>query len=832
MADRIPGKGVVLGHVQRRIEHDNPMFLWALSALFSLFLVECVHSQDDVRVTVSPGGVRRYSPGQWSSVSVDATNRSDSETSTQVATYFAKEPSLQYAREMWLPPRSRRVTWLPMRLPKEVDDQRWSFDLTVMKLIERNGQEMIQRREGDELLPVTPLLADKEQVKTASIFRKGEPNGQGVVPDLDTDAYELMATARQLADLSRVIIDFHDDFAPPHPVMWETLDQVVLSGDRILQDSAGLAVLRDWLYRGGRLCIFLDRTSTETVAAILGHGNSIRVVDRVELDEFTIEDVLQPEGHRQIDRRKFEQPIELVRVLADDVEVHCRVNGWPAAFWKKTGNGEILFLTLGPRGWYPAQVPEGGNASPEFNESSFRDNHTLRSLAVRFYQARPSEPALTTAAQPLLEEKIGYRVPSRRLATSLLGLNGLALVVGGFWLARIKRLEFIALLLPVVAGLTTTAFLVIGASNSRSVPSSVAFAQLVQFVPQFDSAHVSGLAAIYQQETSDMKLTAGPNGLLRPLTSPPDGTTQRLLWTDNQDGRWMNVSIPAGSVQFARFDQRIQFSEPVTASGSFTPDGFVGKFPLAAAKGARDSLIASLPGPSMAIAINEDGSFKASSQNVLAEGQFLSETIVSEESRRRQDIYRELLRPVAGQNFAREPTLLTWLNQAAQTLNVPEGLQQQGTSLAAVPLRIERTPADTEFQVPATFIGMKTVAGMTGRSLAYNERLGTWIEDASRATSTRLRFALPQQVLPCKLLEANLTIKLNAPSRELHVNGVVEHRDELIEKFNNPSGVFKVDVTSPEWLQVDGTGGVYFTIEITEAEMERQRRDEAEKYLR
>ena len=265
--------------------------------------------------------------------------------------------------------------------------------MTVMRLTEGAGGETIQRREGSELLPIVPILADKETVKTASMFRKSPPDGRGYVPPVDEDAYELMAEARKMADLSRVIIDFSDDFVPPHPIMWETLDHFILCGDRIAQDSAGLAVLRDWLFRGGRLCIFLDRTSPETVASILGHGATIQVVDRVELDEFTIEEVLHPEGHRPFDRRRFEQPVELLRVLAEEVEVQCRVNGWPAAFWKKAGNGEVLFLTLGPSGWRPAQIPAGGDPAPEFVEPAYRDHHCLRLVAQRFFQPRSPSPS-------------------------------------------------------------------------------------------------------------------------------------------------------------------------------------------------------------------------------------------------------------------------------------------------------------------------------------------------------------------------------------------------------------------------------------------------------
>ena len=780
-----------------------------------------------VTISAAAGGVRRYTPGKWSSVSVQGVNQSETEAFPTVAVYFGKDVEHQYARRMWVPPRSRRLTWLPILAPSKVESEKWSFDMTTLAILESSGGEMIKRRTGQDLLPNVPILADREAVKTAAIFRRAFPDGRGYVADLDNDAYELMATARQLSDLSRVIITLSDDFSPPHPVMWESLHQFILCGDRIMEDSAGLAVLRDWLFRGGRLCVFLDRTSPETVAAILGHGDTFRIVDRVELDEFTIEDTWQTGTGAISDRRRFETPVELVRVIAEGVDVHTRVNGWPAAFWKPAGNGEVLFITLAPDGWRPSQIRPGDEGLAENNDAKFRGQAALQSVASRFFQPRPAEPKLLTGLQSLLQEKIGYRIPDRRVATGLLGLNVLGLVLGGMWLARRNKLDRMAILLPILAGATTIAFLVIGSLNSRSVPSSLAFAELVQYMPESDSAHISGLAAMYQQRTQEMQVAGGQDGILIPLAKPVDGSTHRLLWGDEDSGRWVNVTVPAGSVQFASFDQRVQLAEPVTATGQFQAEGFVGKLPASFGSDIADALVASLPAPSMAIQLRSDGTFTGRTEDVFARDQYLAGAVVSDESRRRLEVYRSLLTTSDVPGFATRPTLMAW-TAALPALNVTGELHQQGMALAALPLSIERTPPATEFAVPATFIRVESVLGTKGRSLAYNDRNGRWISNASRATSSRLRFVLPKQVLPCKLSDARLTIKLGAPSRELIVSSVIDNREEQIQRIPNPNGVFHIDVNRPEWLSVDEGGGLKLTIEITEAEQERLQREQNE----
>lgn len=777
-----------------------------------------------VNISAAAGGIRRYTPGKWSSVAVQGMNLSDKEAFPTIAVYFGKETGHQYARRMWLPPKSRRMTWLPIRAPNKVEAEKWSFDMTTLALLDSSSGEMIKRRTGQELLPNVPILADKETVKTAAIFRKAFPDGRGYIAELDNDAYEMMAIARELAELPRVIITLSDDFSPPHPIMWESLHQFILCGDRIMEDSAGLAVLRDWLFRGGRLCVFLDRTSPETVAAILGHGDTYREVDRVQLDDFTIEDTWQTATGTISDQRRFETPVEFVRVIAEGVDVHTRVNGWPAAFWKQAGSGEVLFITLAPDGWRPNQIRQGDENLPENKEAKFREQRTLRSLASRFYQPRPAEPKLHSVMQPLLQEKIGYRIPDRRVATSLLGLNVLGLVLGGVWLARRNKLDRIAILLPILAGATTIAFLVIGSMNSRSVPSSLAFAELVQYMPESDSAHISGLAAMYQQRSGEIQVSGDDDGILIPLAKPADGSTHRLLWGDENNGRWVNVTVPAGSVQFASLDQRVQLADPVTATGQFRAEGFVGKLPASFGSDIGDALIASLPSPAMGIQLRSDGTFTGRKEDVFARDQFLAGAVVSDESRRRLEVYRSLLMPTDVPSFATRPTLLAW-TAPLPALTVTGELQQQGMALAALPLTIERTPPGTDFTVPATFIRIESVLGTKGRSLAYNDRNGRWMPNASRATSSRLRFVLPRQVLPCKITEAQLTIKLGAPSRDLIVSSVVDNREEPIQRIPNPNGVFHIDLNRPEWLFVDEGGGIKLTIEISEAEQERLQRE-------
>jgi hypothetical protein len=244
-----------------------------------------------------------------------------------------------------------------------------------------------------------------------------------------------------------------------------------------------------------------------------------------------------------------------------------------------------------------------------------------------------------------------------------------------------------------------------------------------------------------------------------------------------------------------------------------------------------DAVVASLPAPSSGVRIQADGSFEVTPDAVLSAGQYLLGKVVSAESRRRQDVYRSLLNVKRDESqYAVQPTLFVWTQPLPEVISVPEGLVQHGSALAAVPLWIDPTPAATEFTIPSTFLRVASVAGEKGRSLAFNSRTGKWVAQASRTTNTRLRFQLPRTVLPCRVTEARITIKLNAPSRELLVHAVVDNRDVLIERIPNPIEVHYINVTRQEWLTVNREGAVTFSFVITEAEQERLAREQQQRH--
>jgi hypothetical protein len=809
--------------MKQSIRHGMRILLLALTSLTAPMFAQS--SKTPVKITAFPSGISRYEPGEWASIGVQASNSTDAEANPLLVVYFGQSEQIQFARQMWLPPKSLRKTWMPVRVPKGYDPTKSSISMTLMPLGDSAQGEIIKKRASGEMVDTLYVTIDRDLIKSAGIYRKGLPNAVGMIEDLDSDAYDFYVHAKQFAESSRVVMEFSDDFIPPHGAMWDSLDQLVICSDRIVDDSAGLATMRDWLQRGGRAWVFLDRVQPSTVAALLGHSHCFQVVDRVELDDFSIDSfttVMGADGH---DLRRFERPVEIVRVVTD-AEVVCRVNQWPAAFVQRVGAGEIMLVALSPRGWLPAPIRPGDEQLPENTSPEYRSTGAIASMSKRFFDLPPNKSPAQPVVEPILQEQIGYQIPRRGLAAALLGLNCFGLIAVGGWLATRHRLDHLAWLVPTLAIITTAIFIVIGRQNSRSVPPSVAFTQLIRVFPDNEEATVTGIAGLYHQNATPLKMSGGRSGLVEPMAPPTAGSIRRLLWTDEDSGHWQNVVFPGGSVQFVDFRRPTKLPAPIKASVRFGQQGLEGRLDAGQLGKLQDTVITNIPAPSLLVHMDADGKFAAGADDVLAQGQFTSDRVLSDEARRRQAIYRQVVAAQDDQRLGSGANLLGWTGAVECGLDWPKDLQQTGAALVALPLRIERTPSGQAFSVPSTFLQPKASSNEMGQSMAYNDRTGVWLSGLTRTSRSALRFPVPAEVLPCQVNQARLTIKLNAPSRKLRVFSVLNKQEHLIQEIANPNGVITINVNQPELLPPVVEDSLYFTLEITESAAERQAREE------
>lgn len=773
--------------------------------------------QSGIQVKIASAGVRRYEPGAWSTLAVNGTNTTTLDSEEFVAVYVGEDSHLQFARRFWLPAGARRQTFVPILIPKISPLEPRGRDsgppqtaAFMMRINETNGRETFEDNPMDTHIIDQPLLLDFSQTKTGMLFHREMPDEKtGVAPEVDWEAYETAYKARESAVGSPVLIDFGRDFIPPFPTTLDSLDQMIISGDRILNDTVGLANLRRWLQQGGRIWIMLDTTSMETVTALLGNQACCSIVDRVELNDFQLADVSISRfrsSQAELDSWSSEIPIEMLRVVAGTDDIHCEIDGWPVAFWQRVGDGEVLFTTLGPRGWI-----EAGDPKP-----------ALASLARRFFQTR-EQPQLDPATiGSLLNDQIGYRIPTRRLAAWILGLNSLAILSFGAWWARQRRLERLAWFVPCAALVAAGAFLVIGSRNAGAVPSTVAVGQIVRVSQATNESHVSAVSAIYRQDSGDLNIAAKNGALATVHAQEAGGSIKRLVWDDDGQSRWSNLRQASGVVRYIQSSQTVSEGIPAEARGTFGANGFQGTLTGIAAGRCEDALIVNAPARAAAVSLNSAGAFQVGMRDVLAKGQFIADGLMTDVQRSRQQLLRQLQASSVNNLLGAETSLLVWTPPVDMGVQFDEGFERLGSALVSIPVRIESPASGSVVRIPDTFIRIESFAGRQGASPVFDQRTGRWIEKASNPTRSELRCVVPKALAPLRLNRATLTIKINAPSRTLRIEGLVDGKPTLLLEKANPIQEYQFVIDRPEALELDAGNGFYLTIVVTETETQQK----------
>ena len=763
-----------------------------------------------VSVRASASIVRQHRPGAWSVLSVQAEHSPGDDTAGDggdgmVSVYFPSTVDQQYVRRIWVPEGGRRLSFLPFRMPDSIPRSEGSIELQMASIeVGDDDREVFRRTDGDPLTDSILLSVDHDPVKTMAIYRRHFIDSRHQIVAPDTDAIDMLHIARQAAKLSTNVTSYQEDFLPPWPEVFEQYHTMVLCGDRLAHDAAGLAALRGWIRQGGRLWIMADRTPPEMLSAILGNRLDLSVVDTVPLDRFTIESPNRRSGKVIVDECEFEEPVDFVRVSTDRDDVTATINGWPAAIWFPFGEGEVLLTTLAPRGWVG-----------EFDETP---TEALRELTTRFFNVPEGQldPAVMEAA---VTQQIGYSIPSRGFAVAILAACCGCMAGAGLVLARRNQLEHLSWLIPLIVLASAGVFVTTGLANSTSVPPSIAALEIHRVLPGTNEKRAEGLAAIYDSQSREVEWeTAGRQWAIP--TPPSDGEVRRLVWLDDDAVLPQNASTAAGSIGTTRLSAETVSASPLSITAHFGPEGLEGRFDGLASDGASlpsDAVIVQAAMPGLPLTAAADGSFTAPADATLAPGEYVSGGLLSDEQARRHALLQQLLTPDDTWVFPREPSVLSWSDRLELADSFPADYAAVGAALDIVPLTLERTPPSSRFTVPTTFLKPTIEAGRSGTSTAYSPRSGQWVKGLTRGGETVLRFELPAEVRPCRLDGGTLSLRCTIPSRQLEVWAYVDPEPVQIFARANPSGVLTIPLAA-EHLQLDASGGVRLGILVSDVQ--------------
>jgi hypothetical protein len=766
---------------------------------------------------VVPGGVRTSATESWGVYDdVNLTNRTDSDRQARVLVFFEGRPDVQYGRDLWIPAHSRLKTW--MLVGPTTNGGKVGHDMAEVQslLYDRtNGTDQLILPTTEERIRSRVVLyrkRDREREPYTAILLDDEPDSNifGEIPQLPPhvdEARTLARSFRSVCKLSGFVQQLNPGPLAPMPEAFDGIDHFVIASNRIKDDPPGMQALRQWLERGGKVWVMLDRVEPEAVAPLLGDALDFQVVDRVGLTTTNIE----PPSRTRTPPLHHEKPVELVRVLLPPQErPRHTIDGWPIWFSRQVGRGKVVFTTLGPRGWYRPRersepLPHGYEI---YSNHPVVDQGAPLEIMADELLLPPADPYPVEAFRPGLTEEIGYAVISRTTVELVFGAFVLVTLVLGLALRRSRRPELLGWISPAAALAAAVAFFVLGEYSRRAASPTVAVAQVVDAVAGTEEVPVRGLLAAYRPDSGPAPVGAAAGGYFNLDMTGVEGQTRRLIQTDLNAWHWENLDLPAG-VRTATFHSSAALREPLAAVAHFGPEGLEGKVHAGAFQELGDALVITpnvrrLPddkywSSNLTVHLDPDGTFRASSQDVLPTGQVLASAVLTDQQQRRQKLYRQFLeRPATGRregpNF-----LLAWAKPLDMQFTLAPTAREVGNALLVIPLQLQRPAPGTRITIPGPFLSVLQ---------ERDNRLTPPTFRGDPATDLNLRFQLPEVVLPFEVERARLNLRIAAPSRRVTVAG--QGDGGLVELFQveSPLDPLHVEIDKPGLLRLDKQGGL------------------------
>ena len=759
-------------------------------------------------VRTSSGGVHAYSPGKWGALHVNLVNNRDVPRELLCATYFDGAPTLQYGRRVWLPPRSQLRTSQPILIPVMSPDQGKSLNFRSLVLDTTTSDEVLLRDDAGHLLHDGAILITHQSSITGLIDDRSDD-----IEKQSNETFDLAVACRINEGLSRQValpanfLLAHDEYS------LQALDHLVLASSRLADDAGAVASVRRWLFGGGSLWVMLDRTDPRILELLLGDRFNGHMVDRVGLTTVRINKVATDGSKPPVEVTDYEIPVDFVRVAVQDIEAAYEVEGWPAAFWMKCGNGRMLVTTLGARGWstpsggVSARAPVARTGAPTARNDSapfhLRVTTPMSNLTTDFLAARLPELLPSTSLEKQVGEYIGYSIPPRGVILGTLAGMLFVLAALGAWMSARGAIEHLGWIGPVLAIVVSAVLLQIGRSNRHSIADTTASLQLVQPIPGTDDVQSHGAVAVYHREGSQEPIRAIHGGRLIPDMTGRDGSVRRMVWSDLDSWSWEHLPQSAGQ-QNAAFAVASVSVPRIEARATFTAEGLQGR--VFGVPKLADAILATRDGR-MGVTLKDDGVFLVRSEDVFGREQFLGADLLADEQDRRRRTLEKLLSSKQRRDYPQHPLLLAWTDRPNADFHFGDQLGARGSSLVAIPLVLDRPQTGDTFVIPAPWLSYRNTNAPDGTppSAMWNYNLKEWQERAV-PSSAWLRFQVPRELLPLFARRAQVVIQVAGPVGRLELLGKSYGAAQTIQTITDPVGRLVFDITDPGLLEITEAG--------------------------
>lgn len=595
----------------------------------------------------------------------------------------------------------------------------------------------------------------------------------------DVDAKALVREVRRHAGLpSRFQAMDSAQLLPPLAAGLDSFTNIVIASESLAPDTAQAEALRQWLVAGGRIWLMLDRADESLARHLLGDDWTAATIDRT-----LIYPTAPDAGSAQ------PAPVELVRTVVADAEVLATHDGWPTAWRKRIGRGELIVTSLSPRGWLGPQPAS-----------------SLQALADRLY----TPPALTDARQEsialpqLAAAEIGRPVTPRGVVLGTLLASTAAIAAFGVVAARRRSLDC-ATGLGVGLSLVTTGIMVtIGLRTQHAVPLTVAAVEIADVSPAGTHAAISGGMAVYAPTTITEPLTGSTHTIVWP-DLPPAGKLVRFVISDNRTWQWQGLSFSAGAIAQARYEAVPTLSQPLHAQGTLAPDGLHVHIDSGEFSQFENAQFVGPQGVSELTIRDNHHAIAGSAPRSLGSDAATADM--------RAGMERKFLSLRSDVNT---PLLLAWhpgFGAAATWPSVPDTRLRQH-SLLALPVDIQPPAEGAPFMLPANLVACEPlqVVGGAGKRLGparlFDPTRREWVRVRTPET-VYLRYRIPPQAMPMRASRAVLHLVIDAPGRDVEIADAAQDnwrsRTRLPSPRRNKPAAITFEQDSALRMQADGT---------------------------
>ena len=745
---------------------------------------------------------------QWNLLRLSLSNPYDRAVDLQVAIYFDIDPKLQYGRRIQIPPSTRVRAWLPILVPdpKHVVDRAFTYHVLVRSLGDSTG--LLPDRFGSMQLDRTLQFESKEQ--STGILHT--PPEQVILDTESVDspevgALDFLLTGRFKRGVRRNWINLSPEFASRGEMGLQSLDQILIANNELLDSPKAHTSLRRWLFGGGHLWVMLDRVDSKILEQILQDRYQGQELERVELTSITLIDSM----NRPQSTQEYDSPIKMTRLMIDDVDVLFSVDGWPAAFSIDYGQGKLLVTTLAGNGW--------GRPRPSTDtQRSFATQWEKKVVALpavedifsEFMSVDEGQADLKSVLTEEVKGAIGVEVPERSRIVGVLMGYALLSVGLAIWLGKTGRLPWFGAIGPVLA-LLSAGTLVGMRPEGWDVPPTAVVSQLVTPVTGSEDVLSKGVVGIYAPDASPLSLSGDGNDWMMPDT---DGFHRgiRILSHDDDFGwNWENLTSQPG-LHTTEFESAAVMKR-VQADASLNEQGVTGSLLLPEGFVPEDAIIDSLRGR-IGVQFTDGGQWIAFEKNTLSENQFLNANLLTDQQRRRMNILQPLLNKPTRPWDSGRPHLLFWTRPWKFGIKIDDRYQSEGEALVAVPLKIQRPPDNSRLTIPGPLLAFQEVTGPDGSRPGglYNRKKQEWLPK-KYSTSTWLGFDVPNVLLPLSLDQISVRIAVTGPVGQLELWAWDGSKRVSLRRWDNPVGQLSASFndSSSMTLADDGRLLLYLT---------------------